>query len=86
MLGKYEKAIELYQAVYDIRCRKNGEDDSDTMIALYLLAKNYDFTEQYSKAAKCYEKVYLYRCKTLGEEHADTIDVKEKLEAIRKKI
>ena len=85
-LGNHQKALELFQKAYESRCRVLGEEHPDTLITVGELAVAHWEFGDYQKAIYLFEKIYAYRCKVFGDEHADTIKVKEKLEAIRKKL
>jgi len=73
-LDEHEKALELYEKAYALRCEMLGKNHPDALITLNNLACTYIDLGDHKKALKLFEKVYALRRKILGEKHPDTLN------------
>ncbi len=71
--GDHGRALTLYKRAYEIRCKHFGEEDPETLEALYDLASFYDvYLKDVQTALPLWEKVHALRCSVLGEEDIKT--------------
>lgn len=79
--GNYQKALELKQKVYDLRCMLLGPEHPQTMSILNNLAMSYGDMGQLHKELEMEQQLYDLRCKLLGPEHPDTLTTLNNLAA-----
>ncbi|MBQ9745460.1 MAG: tetratricopeptide repeat protein [Clostridia bacterium] len=64
-LGEYKKSTDIYERVYELRCKILGAEHPDTLKALDNLAYTYFYIGNLTKAAKCFGILHDIRCKIL---------------------
>ena len=72
-LGNHQKALELFEKTYALRCKTLGEEHPDTLASLNDLAVTYGNLGDHHKALGLKKKAFDLRCKILGEEHPATL-------------
>lgn len=78
-LNEFDKAIELYQKIYDARRSTIGSEHKETLEALMAISSIYSNREQHEKAAEIDRKIYEIRLRNLGPEHLDTLSAMNNL-------
>ena len=71
--GEHQKARDLLEKVYALRCKILGEEHPATLTSMSNLAVAYSKLDKHKKALDLKEKAYALSCKILGEEHPRTL-------------
>ena len=72
-LGKQEKALELRETVYDLRCKVSGKKHPATLSALCNLAFSHYCLGEYKKAVALQQTHYSLCCRVFGQQHPSTL-------------
>ncbi len=72
-IGDHQRATDILEEVYALRCRVIGEEHPDTLQTLNNLAYEYSEMFEDEKALEAHERAYLIYCRTMGEDHPDTL-------------
>ena len=81
-LGKYDKAIELYQYIIDFQENVLGTEHPNTAATYNNIALIYVDQRNYPKALEWYQKALTIREKVLGTEHPDTATTYNNIAAV----
>jgi hypothetical protein len=81
-LEKMDEAVPLLRHVLDVRIRRLGPDDPETMSTLHLLASVLARAKQFHEARLLARSLVEQRTNMFGEEHPDTAEAREFLATI----
>lgn len=73
-LGKNREALEIYEHIYENRCRALGEDSEETISELTSIAHCYNALGDPRRALEVNQKIYPILEAKLGKEHPDTLN------------
>ncbi|KAH8820546.1 tetratricopeptide repeat domain protein [Xylogone sp. PMI_703] len=73
-MGEYDKAIPLYQEVYEASLERFGLQHILTVTALIGLAGCYGYTKKFGKSAKLHRKAFENCRKVYGDQHSVTLN------------
>ena len=78
-LGNYQKALDIYEQVYEKRKLLLGDNHPDTIGALNNIGHANNVLGNYQKAVDIYEQVYEKRKLLLGDNHPNTIQTQNNI-------
>ncbi|MCB1157924.1 MAG: tetratricopeptide repeat protein, partial [Leptospiraceae bacterium] len=81
--GKYDDAIQKFEASLKIRLKTLGEDHIDTAISYYNIGLGYVAKGEFVRGIEYFEKSLKIKIKILGEDHPNVVAIKANISTLK---